>query len=168
MWFSPHSFPWSIKRRTERPHERALCTNSLGAWSISGEFLGASVLSLLPFFVLKVEEWEVPQVTAFALQKAPRVTAVHWGLAWMEGGTCRLGGGCSQRGRDRTQPWQTGGEPWAAELWGTFLYWLHLSGWLHSFYSKYLLTTDHVKDTLLGTLRGTGCRKHHSFPAKSF
>lgn len=100
--------------------------------------------------------------------KAPRVTAVHWGLAWMEGGTCRLGGGCSQRGRDRTQPWQTGGEPWAAELWGTFLYWLHLSGWLHSFYSKYLLTTDHVKDTLLGTLRGTGCRKHHSFPAKSF
>lgn len=71
----------------------------------------------------------------------------------VEAGIRSLEGGYRRRRRGWTQQWQTGWQPWAAELWDTIICCLQLPGWLHSLHGKYLLTIYHVEDTLLGTLR---------------
>lgn len=156
VWLPPVHTPWGIK----------LTDNWMTSWKSSlywfswclkchSRISSASVVSLLPLFVLRVEKVKSTLKPLTPYDRPLCSWLCIENLVPVEAGLCRLGGGCSRRGRGWTQQWQTGWQPWAAELWDTVICCLQLPGWLHSLYSKYLLTTHHVEDTLLGPLRDT-------------
>ena len=128
---SLYEFPWHLK-----------CHSRVSS---------VSVLSLLPFFVPKVKK-----VKSTHKLLTPYYTAASWvqGCAWRI--WCRWRLGYASLGVSAAQGGgATGHQPGAVELWDTVICCLQLPGWLHSLYNKYLLTTYHVEDTLLGTLRHT-------------
>lgn len=111
------------------------------------------MLSLLPFFVLKVEKVKSTHKPLTPHYTASSFMAVHWEFGASGGWDLQAEGWVQQEREGLT----TAMAAMSSSAVDAGVCCLQLPGWLHSLHSQYLLTTYHVEDTLRvlwGTPRG--------------